>query len=94
MKPAYIILTETGERIDLCQANEFNPNEFDLSFEFSDRLMGFYYTALYPEESYCYKPDLDPDGDEPTTATTVGFKVYDSDGNTICQNEGGNGIWL
>ena len=56
--------------------------------------MGFYYTTLYPEESYCYKPDLDQDGDEPTTATTVGFKAYDSDGNMICQNEGGNGIWL
>ena len=35
MKPSYIILTETGERFDLNKANEFNPNEYDLSYEFS-----------------------------------------------------------
>lgn len=94
MRPSYIILTETGERFDLNQANEFNPNEYDISYEFQDRLIGFYFSSLYPEESYCYSPDLYPDGDEPITATTIGFKAYDETGNVICQGEGGNGFWL
>lgn len=94
MRPSYIILTETGERFDLNQANEFNPNEFDVSYEFQDRLIGFYFTALYPEESYCYSPDIDDPEEEPVTATTIGFKAYDATGHLICEDEGGNGIWL
>ena len=93
MKPSYIILTESGERFDLNQANEFNPNEFDLSYEFEDHKIGFYYTSLYPNESYCYIPDDNGD-DEPVTASTIGFKAYDDAGHLICQDEGGNGIWL
>jgi hypothetical protein len=93
MKPSYIILTETGERLDLNQANEFNPNEFDLSYEFQDRCIGFYFTAMYPNESYCYRPDPNED-DDPITATTLGFRAYDSAGHLICEDEGGCGIWL
>ena len=93
MRPAYIILTETGERFDLNQANEFNPNEYDLSYEFQDRKIGFYFKSLYPTESYCYTPDIEGD-EEPVTATTLGFKAYDAAGNLICQDEGGCGIWL
>lgn len=94
MKPSYIILTDSGERFDLNKANEFNPNEYDLSFEFRDRKIGFYFTSLYPNESYCYTPDIDPNEDEPVTATTLGFRAYDSADNLICSNEGGYGIWL
>ena len=93
MKPSYIILTASGERFDLNRANEFNPNEYDLCFEFPDRKIGFYYTSLYPNESYCFTPDPNED-DEPITATTLGFKAYDSAGNLICKDEGGCGIWL
>lgn len=94
MRPSYIILTETGERFDLNQANEFNPNEYDLSYEFQDRLIGFYFAALCPEESYCYSPDIDDPEEEPVTATTLGFKAYGAAGHLICEDEGGNGIWL
>lgn len=93
MKPSYIILTESGERLDISQANEFNPNEFDLSFEFQDRNIGFYFSPEYPNESYCYTPDPNGD-DEPVTATTLGFKAYDEDGHLICEGEGGGGLWL
>lgn len=94
MRPSYIILTETGERFDLNQANEFNPNEYDISYEFQGRLIGFYFTSLYPEESYCYSPDIDDPEEEPVTATTLGFKAYDAAGHLICEDEGGCGIWL
>ena len=93
MRPSYIILTKSGERLDLNQANEFNPNEFDLSFEFQDKNIGFYFSPEYPNESYCYTPDPNED-DEPITATTIGFRAYDETGNIICQDEGGNGFWL
>lgn len=94
MRPSYIILTETGERLDLNKANEFNPNEYDLNFEFQDRLIGFYFSSEYPEESYCYSPDIDDPEEEPVTATTIGFKAYDETGHLICEDDGGNGIWL
>ena len=94
MRPSYIILTDSGERFDLNQANEFNPNEFDLSYVFLDRLIGFYFAALFPEESYCYSPDIDDPEEEPVTATTLGFKAYDAAGHLICEDEGGCGIWL
>lgn len=93
MKPSYIILTETGERLDLNQANEFNPNEFDISYEFLDRLIGFYFCPEYPQESYCYSHDMDGE-DEPVTATTIGYRANDDAGHIICEDEGGNGIWL
>lgn len=93
MTLSYIILTDSGERFDLSKANEFNPNEYDLSYEFYDRKIGFYFTSLYPNESYCYTPDPNGD-DEPITATTLGFTAYDSDGNVICSDEGGGGLWL
>ena len=93
MRPSYIILTETGERLDLNQANEFNPNEYDFTHVLNGRYLGFYFSAEYPNESYCYAPDPNED-DEPVTATTLGFKAYDEDGHLICQDEGGCGIWL
>lgn len=93
MKPSYIILTETGERLDLNQANEFNPNEYDLSYEFQDRKIGFYFTSAYPNESYCYTTD-DNGEDEPIMATTLAFEAYDQDGQLICEDEGGCGLWL
>lgn len=87
MKPSYIILTETGERLDLNQANEFNPNEYAWAN------IGLYCDPDNLSESYCYTPDYEGE-DEPTTATTLGFKAYDPAGNLICQGEGGCGIWL
>lgn len=93
MKPAYIILTDSGERLDLNKASEFNPNEYDLSYEFQDCKIGFYFTSLYPNESYCYTPDYEGD-DEPITATTLGFKAYDESGNILFEDNGGNGFWL
>lgn len=92
MKPAYIILTETGERFDLDKANEFNPNEYVWTNE-SGLNIGLYCDPDYLAESYCYTPDL-RDDDEPITATSLGFKAYDSAGNLICQDKGGCGIWL
>ena len=93
MRPSNIILTKSGERLDLNQANEFSPNEYHISFEFYERNIGFFFSPEYPNESYCFTPD--PNGDEePITATTIGFKAYDETGNIICQDEGGNGIWL
>ena len=93
MRPSYIILTDSGERLELANAYEFNPNEYDLSYEFQDRKIGFYFTSLYPNESYCYTPDIEGD-EEPVTATTLAFKAYDAAGNLICRDEGGCGIWL
>ena len=94
MRPYYIILTDTGERLDLSQANEFNPNEFDLMYEWADRLIGFSFSPDYPNESYCYTPDYEDGEDEPITATTLGFKAYDETGHLVCEDEGGCGLWL
>ena len=94
MRPYYIILTETGERVYIADAYEFNENEFDLTYEFDSPKIGFCFSPDYPEESFCYTPDIDPDGDEPATATTLGFIAYDEAGNVICQDEGGDGFWL
>lgn len=93
MRPSYIILTDSGERLDIANAYEFNPNEYDLSYEFQDRKIGFYFSPEYPNESYCYTPDPNGD-DEPITATTIGFEAYDDAGHLICQDEGGSGLWL
>ena len=93
MRPSYIILTETGERLDSNQANEFNPNEYDFTHLLKGRYLGFYFSPEYPNESYCYTPDPNGD-DEPITATTLGFKAYDSAGHLICEGEGGGGLWL
>lgn len=99
MKPAYIILTESGERLDLNQANEFNPNEYEWHQGDDWRnAVGLYIEPNDLTESYCYRPDFDerfddPE-DEPTTATTIAFKAYDKDGNLLFENEGGNGFWL
>jgi hypothetical protein len=93
MRPSYIILTKSGERLDIVNAYEFNPNEFDILYEFQDRKIGFYFSPEYPNESYCYTPDPNED-DEPITATTIGFEAYDETGNVICQGDGGNGFWL
>ena len=94
MRPSYIILTETGERLDSNQANEFNPNEYDFTHLLKGRYLGFYFSPEYPNESYCYVPDYDPEYGLTDTATTVGFKAYDSDGYLICEDEGGSGLWL
>ena len=91
MKLAYIILNDSGERLDISKANEFNPNEYDFTPVLKDRCIGFYYDPEYPDEAYCYTPDQD---EEPETATTLGFKGYDEDGHLICEDEGGCGMWL
>ena len=84
-RPSYIILIETGERLDIANAYEFNPNEW----AWKDREIGFSYAEAQPDESYCYSPDHDErfdDDGEPTTAHTILFKAYDQDGNLICQD--------
>jgi hypothetical protein len=98
MKPSYIILTESGERLDMNQANEFNPNEFEWhqGDDWRDSI-GLYW-GDDPGERYCYKADYDerftdPD-DGPATATTIAFKAYDNAGNVIFADEGGIGFWL
>jgi hypothetical protein len=99
MKPSYIILTETGERFDLNQANEFNPNEYE--WHQGDNWVnsvGLYIEVNDLTESYCYRPDFDERFDDPedgpTTATTLAFKAYDETGHLVCEDEGGCGIWL
>jgi hypothetical protein len=92
MKPSYIILTETGERLDLNQANEFNPNEYAWMND-SGLNIGLYCNPEYLSESYCYTPDIEED-DEPITATTLAFMLYDESGKMIFSDEGGNGFWL
>lgn len=98
MKPSYIILTESGERLNMNQANEFNPNEFEWhQGDNWHESIGLYW-GDDPGERYCYRADYDerftdPD-DGPTTATTLAFRAYDSAGNMIFENEGGLGFWL
>lgn len=91
MKPSYIILIETGERLNLSDAYEFNPNEY----AWKDRLIGFCFSEKYPNESYCYKPDIDDPEEEPITATTILFKAYDEDNNLLCEDtDHVTGMWL
>lgn len=86
MKPSYIILTETGERLDLCNAEEFNPNEY----AWKELGIGFSFCEYEPDGSYCYRPDYDERfiGEDgiPTTAHTILFEAYDQDGNMICED--------
>lgn len=98
MLPSYIILTKTGERFNLNESTEFNPNEFE--WHQGDSWIDA--TGLFWDdehgERYCYRADYDerftdPE-DGPTTATTLAFRAYDSAGNMIFEDEGGNGFWL
>lgn len=100
MRPSYIILTDSGERLDLNQANEFNPNEFEWHTSDNWRdAVGLYIEPNDLTESYCYKADYDErfmdDEDTPSTATTIAFKAYDEAGNVLFEDpEGGCGFWL
>lgn len=86
MKPYYIDLIESGERLYLGDAWEFNPNEY----EWQAGRYGFWYDPERPNESYVYEPVFDPnfDGDlgECTTARTILFRAYDEAGNLICED--------
>ena len=94
MRPSYIILTESGQRLDLANGYEFNPNEFAIEVHWDDVPIGFYFATEYPSESYCYSPDIEDPDEEPVTATTIAFKAYDENDNLICEAEGGSGLWL
>lgn len=93
-KPSYIILLESGERLNINEAIEFNPNEY----EWIDRETGFYFEEDDPNESYCYKVDHDErfeDDGVPVTATTQFYRAYDEDGNVVCEEiEHITGFWL
>ena len=94
MTLSYIILNDSGERLDLSKANEFNPNEFAwtdpngflppvaLSWD-DDNLDGF-----------CYMQDPNEDPNDPAIGVTSPFSAYDSADNMICQDEGGVAFWL
>jgi hypothetical protein len=100
MKPSYIILINSGERLDLNKANEFNPNEYEWhqANDWRDAV-GLYVNPNDLNESYCYKADFDErfmdEYDSPSTATTIAFKAYDKNDNLLFQDlEGGCGFWL
>lgn len=84
MKPFYIILTDTGERLELSDAFRYEPNDYEVIYEFTERLLGFDFAVLYPNESFCYR--VDPFEDEPTTATTIAYQAYSEDGHLLCQS--------
>ena len=95
MRPSYIILIESGERLDLNQANEFNPNEF----AWKDHGIGYSFCEYEPDGSYCYRPDYNERflGDDgiPTTAVTIPSRAYDQDGNMICEDtDHATSFWL
>lgn len=91
MKPSYIILIETGERLNLSDAYEFNPNEF----AWKNDTIGFFFSEDYPNESFCYSPDIDDPEEEPITATTILFKAYDEHDNLVCEDtDHVTGMWL
>ena len=94
MNISFIILTASGERLDLNEANEFNPNEYAWS---NPNDPNEYVALLWDAknlEGYCYKLHPEDDPNDPTRAVTIGFKAYDSEGNEICQDAGGGLFWL
>ena len=82
MRPSYIILIESGERLDLANAHEFNPNEY----AWIGRNVGFSFCPHAPNESYCFSPDYAPDYGLTDTAHTVLYRAYDSDGHLVCED--------
>ena len=81
MKPSYIILTESGERLNILDAIHYNPNRAETYYEWASRKIGFCFSKKHPNESYCFTPDQE---DDPITAHTVLFRAYDESGNIIC----------
>ena len=82
MKPSYIILTESGERLYIADAIHYNPTRPETYFEWASRKIGFCFCKTRPNESYCFTPDQI---DEPVTAHTVLFEAYDESGKLICK---------
>ncbi len=94
MKLSYIILNDSGERFDLSQANEFNPNEYAwidpngflptiaLSWD-AENLDGF-----------CYMQDPNDDPNDPAIGVTIAFSSYDANGCLLYSDEGGVTFWL
>ena len=98
-KPSYIILLESGERLNINEAIEFNPNEYEWhdSDDYRDAV-GLFIDVNDLAESFCFRADYDERFDDPedgpTTATTIAFKLYDEEDNLLFEDEGGNGFWL
>lgn len=100
MRPSYITLANMPtERFYLSQANEFNPNEY--AWMDSDDPRDAIGLCIDPDnlaESFCYKADYDErfmdEYDEPETATTLAFKLYDEEDNLLFEDEGGSSFWL
>ena len=81
MKPSYIDLIESGERLYLNQAEEIYPNEF--TWVTPD--IWFVFKPEHPNDSVCFDPVYNADG-WPDMAKTILFRAYDEAGNLICED--------
>ena len=94
MRPSYIILTDSGERLYLDGAQQFSAYEY----EWQAGRFGFWFDPEQPNDSYCYEPIFDPDFDgdlgECIQARTIPFRAFDAAGHLICQDNGGVCFWL
>ena len=84
--PSYIILLESGERLDLSKANELCPNEYSLG----ERLI-FAYEPNDPNESRLFEVD---DPNDPDRATTIPYALFSADGTLLAMSERVTIFWL
>lgn len=92
MELSYIILTESGERLYMNQANEFNPNEF--CWINPNDLHAPVVLVWDNLESFCYMQDPEDDPNDPTIGVTIPFSAYDANGCLLYSDEGGVPVWL
>ena len=85
-KPSFIILLDSGERLDLNESNELHPNEFALG----ERVI-LVYEPKNPNESLCFEVD---DPNDPDRATTIPFELYSNDGTLLARRERVTVFWL
>lgn len=92
MKLSYIILTESGERLNMNQANEYQPNEFCwVNPNDSGRDYGLIYQ---PNDCTGFVFTTDPNDPEPAMAVTVPCKGYTADGVLLFNNADSVPFWL
>lgn len=92
MKLSYIILTESGERLDMNQANEYQPNEFCwINLNDSGRDYGLRYQ---PNDCTGLVFTTDPNDSEPIMAMSVPFQAFSADGVLLFDNADSVPFWL
>lgn len=92
MELSYIILTESGERLNMNQANEYQPNEFCwINPNDSGRDYGFRYQ---PNDRTGFVFTTDPNDPEPAMAVTVPCKGYTAGGVLLFDNADSVPFWL